>query len=805
MITAYWIVEYLKVLCGYLFLLFLWPSVVFRAHLRGRGPLYQFSFCVTAQVVLVNTAVLVLGLLHILNRWTVDLLFYGVFLMSAVRNIRLSGEDAEQFHRLAAGTCGPKTFLLYMGRRILGWLKKELAALWGMVRPRWKEYALLAALLLYASVYFSWGAFQEYSYGASDLYTHHAWISGLMEGEIFSGGVYPAAMHCFIYALYAAFGVNVYSSLLFVAGIHIVVLLLSVYALLREGFRWRYTPFFVLVLFLVLDVRGEYAYLMYGMARLQWTIPQEFGLYTLFLCALYLIRYIKRAGPLVRKGSATKGFWDENLLLFALALAASVAIHFYATIMAFFLCLCVVLFAVRKVFARERFVPLLAAVLCGVLISALPMVGALAQGKELQYSLNWAMNVTRGTEEKSRSHQAEQPEGLAAGEAQEGISARRLAALLPEGEANSAAARRLSGESGGASGGPAIFRHGYGEIYGPSGAAWILGLSALTLALWLGLRLAVRRSLALRGVFQEKGVAEDNFDGYLPVLAASVVFMVLFAAPYMGLPELIFGPRLCVTEHLLILAVAVMPLDMLFFLAAALRGEKGLHGASVACTAAIWAAALLLGCYHGYLYYEITRYKAAVMVSSSITRTLPKDSYTIVSTTDELYQISRQGRHEELLTFIQESGGESYTLPTEHVFLFVEKKPLQYAQMHFHRGGSWLAAERYPELYRENPAFLDKYPEINPVVGVSQCPNLEAFEISEEAARSDADLSGWRFEAYRDGESRTILESKLYDWCRRFDRLYPYEMSVYYEDDDFVCYYFRQNTNSPYELAIGEE
>ena len=124
--------------------------------------------------------------------------------------------------------------------------------------------------------------------------------------------------------------------------------------------------------------------------------------------------------------------------------------------------------------------------------------------------------------------------------------------------------------------------------------------------------------------------------------------------------------------------------------------------------------------------------------------------------------------------------------------------------MHFQQGGSWLAAERYPEIYRENPAFLDKYPEINPVAGVSQCPDLEAFAISSEAAQADVDLSSWLFEAYRDGESRTILESKLYDWCQRFDRLYPYEMSVYYEDDDFVCYHFRQNTNSPYELAIGE-
>ena len=110
-------------------------------------------------------------------------------------------------------------------------------------------------------------------------------------------------------------------------------------------------------------------------------------------------------------------------------------------------------------------------------------------------------------------------------------------------------------------------------------------------------------------------------------------------------------------------------------------------------------------------------------------------------------------------------------------------------------------------MYRDPlpKSFLDMAQRLSPglTVYVVFCGVSEA--ASEEAARSDADLSGWRFEAYRDGESRTILESKLYDWCRRFDRLYPYEMSVYYEDDDFVCYYFRQNTNSPYELAIGEE
>ena len=56
---------------------------------------------------------------------------------------------------------------------------------------------------------------------------------------------------------------------------------------------------------------------------------------------------------------------------------------------------------------------------------------------------------------------------------------------------------------------------------------------------------------------------------------------------------------------------------------------------------------------------------------------------------------------------------------------------------------------------------------------------------------------------YTQLESRTILESKAYEWCQRFAQLYPYEMNIYYEDDDFVCYYFRQEPTAPYSLGIG--
>ena len=69
--TPYWILEFLKVLFGFLLLGFAWPRFVFAGHLRGKSLIYQFGFCVTTQVVLVNTVVLCLGLFHILNVWTV--------------------------------------------------------------------------------------------------------------------------------------------------------------------------------------------------------------------------------------------------------------------------------------------------------------------------------------------------------------------------------------------------------------------------------------------------------------------------------------------------------------------------------------------------------------------------------------------------------------------------------------------------------------------------------------------------------------------------------------------------------------
>ena len=235
--------------------------------------------------------------------------------------------------------------------------------------------------------------------------------STALRKAIFSpAGVYPEAMHCFIYSMDVLFGISIYSCLLFLGEIHVAALLVAVYCLFREILKSRYTVYLILAAFLTIDVVCIDE--IYGMARLQYTIPQEFGLYTLFLCTLYLIRFLKREN---------KGF-DGNLFLFMTSLAASLAIHFYVTIMAFFLCASFAVFGLNQIFRKKNFGVLVTAVILGVVISTLPMVLAFASGIPLQGSLNWGMNIINGTDTKEGRSQAVQTSTGESTEAMTGIT-----------------------------------------------------------------------------------------------------------------------------------------------------------------------------------------------------------------------------------------------------------------------------------------------------------------------------------------------------------------------------------------------
>lgn len=798
----YWIIEYGKVFFGYGFLMFLWPMIVFRKFFAGKSATFRFGFSVTGQVVLINTVVLLLGLLHILNVWTMRILFYVPLLISLRGYYMPTAERRKKLRYLVNGTFGWKNFLLLERRKLIRSIERFLERVGRFYKKHWLEYSLLLAALVYGMIYFSWGAFHSTSYGFGDMYVHHAWIYGLAEGQIFSAGVYPEAMHCVIYSMHALFGIEIYSCLLFLAGIHVAIILVAAYCFMKELFAWRFSPVLVLLVFLVLDVVCVDE--IFSMSRLQWTLPQEYGFHTIYLCALFLLRYLSSKKQIVIKGKKTKCCWDENLLVFALSLAASIAIHFYVTIMAFFLCAAVALFSLRKIFNKKHFWPLVAGVMAGVMIAVTPMAAALASGIPFQGSIGWAVNVINGTDTgEGRTQEAQsyiKNEEVSSGEQEQqkdvtqnssGSGEQAAAPVVSEAKPSVIAqvwkkiqdvAKRLGNLV--TSKLTTLYKKAYLNLYKEERAPWIVAVSCGLAAVCLLVTLIT----VLRAKRQKQKWQKTKFAAEYPVLiAAPTLLLVLYAAPYLGLPELIAGSRLCSNIQLMLLMVFLIPVDILLAGAAKKLPKAVVEWGSVLVAAGLVAGICGTGNYHGYLYYELTRYNAAVNASVQIQELLPEHSYTIVSTTDEQYQIIQKGRHEELLSFLSEEKSYNYVLPTEYVFLFVEKQPMEYAQLQFFSGPAWLAEEKYQEYYTEKSVW----PEV-----------LHAEISEEEAAKEIIRFPSKQSLAYTYLNSRVILESKLYEWCGKFEEAYPNELKVFYEDDAFVCYYFRQNMQCLYNLNM---
>ncbi len=286
---------------------------------------------------------------------------------------------------------------------------------------------------------------------------------------------------------------------------------------------------------------------------------------------------------------------------------------------------------------------------------------------------------------------------------------------------------------------------------------------------------------------EDIAIRTDAFDGYLGLVLASVFFMMMFAADSIGLPTLISGSRLCSIAHLLLLGVCVVPVDVVLYLMQRRRGDENMTKLAAVLVFVTYLGTILFGCFHGYLYFELSRYNGAVLVTDKLNRTMEPYSYTVISTVDELYHMIQYGYHEEAIRFVNEMAEEDYVLPTEYVFLYVEKHPIQYGQNHFFTGPAWLARSSYTQYYE---------------VPVSEGNRIINGTISPELAKSSFYRYPISSRAYTSLYSRMLVESCLQKWCNDFEKLYPGELHTYYEDDDFVCYYFRQNPDCLYQLAI---
>ncbi len=125
-----------------------------------------------------------------------------------------------------------------------------------------------------------------------------------------------------------------------------------------------------------------------------------------------------------------------------------------------------------------------------------------------------------------------------------------------------------------------------------------------------------------------------------------------------------------------------------------------------------------------------------------------------------------RGYHYETIEFLRNQAelkeDTGITIPTDTVYFFIEKVPILY---------------------------LDYLNTIRPEREIS----LEGAETPLPQVKGILPYIG---------DERWVTMSHMYYWAQAFRELYPNEMEVYYETDDFVCYRIRQDGFSLYNFAI---
>lgn len=774
---AYWIFEYIKTLIVYGLVFYLWTKVVFHAHLHKKDTAYRFAFCTLVPVAVFTTVITILGILHILNTPLVAVLFYGSFVVQLLRNFKPFRGISGYLKSVNNRTMTTKRLFVRLGGYVVGKIKSFLHNLWSKSQGRRLGYAVLILCVIFGMIYFSYNAFQLHSYGASDQYVHHAWIWQMANGTIFPKGIYPLGMHCVIFIMSSLFGLSIYSVNLFLAGIYIHAILLSACLMAREMFNWQFTPVFVIGAFLFLDQLSIDG--VGGFARLSWTLPQEFAFPAMFLCAWGFLRFLKRQKTehsreikWYKKVTPASIIRDEDLFIFMMGTAVTLMVHFYTTLMALFICIVIFLVYLVRIIVMKKILRIIAAVVFAVILAIVPMALAYAAGYQIQGSLEWAIAVSKGGEDAwANSEYDPNKDYLAEEDAEYYMKINEEAGSLAE-----SASKEIK---------PNIIQKAYykiiAELYPGNRGKLMIGLTLLLFAVSLA-------ATIINGIRRKK---ENKTMGYLCISGILLVLLLEYSPESLGLPILIAGSRLCAVIQLFAVMVYMSFPDMLFS-AIKKRIKYGvLTVASALICIGIYVFAQMSGHFHGFLYNELSRYPAAADMTERIIKQMPENMYTIISTTDEYYQVIGKGFHEEMIDLTENWTDETYTIPTPYVYIFIEKKPLDYSQILFASGPAWLGAEKYEDMFAE----LDE----------SRYPDILHGEISDDRIHDEMREVLRRSDTASMLYNREILESRGNAWLNRFMEIYPYEGSIVYEDNDFICYCFRQNADSLFSLGIMEE
>lgn len=647
-------------------------------------------------------------------------------------------------------------------------------------------------------------------------------INNPENNNIFVAGVYPFGFHCVIYYLHTVFKFETYVLMRIFSLVQLLFIHYVLLAFLRGCCKARYFPYGAVLVYILAAFWGTNSYLRYYSTLPQefgmiFILPSIYFLFQFFEARKREVQNSgnfkakkkkdkklkaekntsqkfktgKRGGQRFRKEKKQIQKLQESsmkyLIGFAMSFSLTFSAHFYDTIVAGVLCIGIAVGYAFRLFKKAYFGRVMLAGILSILIAILPLGVAFAMGTPLEGSLYWAMGVISGEEDE------EPPSGNQA-------DIEKETPRQPQTENNGQDSEATSTDTSpsGITGGSTGDIQNTAEDASPSGqppdkgilqklADKAQNLKEKAVHFKNIIRTAVKSNVFSRGsdslcnfAFVCMGImailgilyllGEDKEYGAVLLSISSGIFfmMILLASGKLGLPSLLETGRCSLYTSYLLPAAPVLALDALLCTLFDQKKKEIKRNAISLLISVSWVLILTAA---GKVRFpsdvpalEALESNDAIICLTNIIKENKEGTYTICSANDELRMVEDYGYFYEIVNFLREMEGEDaeeiLTIPTEYVYFFIEKVPIDYTVSYARSGQT----------------------------------------ISHEGA-SHRLPSGGGLSLYQ-AKNRWILMSRMYYWAQAFQKLYENEMKVYYESDAFICYQVKQNPYRLFDFSI---
>lgn len=735
--------QLLKLLAVYLLITVFLPHFVLGKTLKLKSRYEKFiTYTVIGNFYVINLIYL-LEILHIAYPVTIFLFTFGpiIVLKIILENIPVKDIVLEKIEILRRLVGGQLKFKAYISQRIPEWKLWMNKVKLHFYRVYFKNLTdVIGIIFIIGIVFWSFGLthFEQFGYKASDEIVHNYWINEMSDNNIFCTGVYPYGFHCIVFFMKSLFGIDTYIILRLLAWIETLWVILIAFCFLKIVCKSKYMPYIGIIVYSLakmyrLDDYGRYAA----------SLPQEYGMIFIVPVLYFLYAFFRQQRKESRGDVSNRS--RLYLMLLAMSFSLTFTIHFYGTIVAGLICVAVAIGFCVWCFKVRNLRRLLITALLSILIAITPLSMGLIMGKGFQASLNWGMNVLSG---KGDDVEVEVDDTVTDDDESGKLVTNRYEIEEKYGKVIGSAVFILRAVRNN------MFYNVFSIERDNINVLYIFLLIIPTL-IGCGIYFILRRD-------------KDSVYGMTAVsIGVLWIFMcILISLVTLGLPVVMDANRSRVYFAYFTCITIPFTLDsILYIFAGKLNDKKRISNAiSLLCVAFTLVLLISGGFVRERLKVNGAELNDAITCLTKIINDEKKFSWTIISANDENRMARDSGFHYEIIRLLDNmeyvGARGRVCIPTENVFVFIEKIPGDYYQPYENSGQS----------------------------------------ISEAGCENRLPMSQG-LSCYQ-GENRWIVMSRAYAWANKFMELYPNEVSVYWESDEFICYKIVQNPYRLFNFAI---